>query len=96
MNSFQFLVAVTASCGGLLFGYEVGVMNVVLVMDAFRIFFNLCTWDGSKLNADGINIEDKSVKDKVPFYRDLKPTDSKSFIEGFIQVSCLVLFVVLF
>ncbi|KAG4087529.1 general substrate transporter [Neocallimastix lanati (nom. inval.)] len=87
MNSFQFLVAVTASCGGLLFGYEVGVMNVVLVMDAFRIFFNLCTWDGSKLNADGINIEDKSSKDKVPFYRNLKPTDSKSFIEGFITSS---------
>jgi sugar porter (SP) family MFS transporter len=87
MNSFQLLVAVTASCGGLLFGYEVGVMNVVLVMDAFRIFFGLCTWDGSKLNENGKNIEDKDVTDKVPYYRNLIETEQKSFVEGFITSS---------
>ncbi|OUM59503.1 hypothetical protein PIROE2DRAFT_47016 [Piromyces sp. E2] len=39
MNGYQLIVALAASCGGLLYGYEIGVMNVVLVMDAFRMFF---------------------------------------------------------
>ncbi|OUM57458.1 hypothetical protein PIROE2DRAFT_34666, partial [Piromyces sp. E2] len=52
-----FLVAVTASLGGLLFGYEVGVMNVVLVMDAFRIFFKFHSWDGSALDEKGALLE---------------------------------------
>ncbi|ORX80778.1 general substrate transporter [Anaeromyces robustus] len=47
MNSFQLLVCVTASFCGLLFGYEVGVMNVVNTMDAFNIYFGLNKWDGT-------------------------------------------------
>ncbi|ORX81176.1 general substrate transporter [Anaeromyces robustus] len=50
MNSFQLLVCVTASFCGLLFGYEVGVMNVVNTMDAFNIYFGLNKWDGSSVN----------------------------------------------
>jgi len=68
MNKFQFLVAVTASLGGLLFGYEVGVMNVVLVMDAFGIFFRFVTWDGSEAEEKG--------------YRKLVDTKNKSFLQG--------------
>jgi len=68
MNKFQFLVAVTASLGGLLFGYEVGVMNVVLVMDAFGIFFRFVTWDGSEADEKG--------------YRKLVDTPNKSVLQG--------------
>ncbi|KAG4108211.1 general substrate transporter [Neocallimastix lanati (nom. inval.)] len=90
MNKYQIIVALTASCGGLLLGYELGTMNVVLVMDGFRIFFNLCTWDGSKLNANGKNIDNDDVTDKVPVYRNLIETKNKSFIEGFITSSFLL------
>jgi len=45
MNGFQFLLAVTASGGGLLLGFEMGVINVVL--DAILILFFLFSMGGS-------------------------------------------------
>ena len=84
MNSFQFLVAVTASLGGLLFGYEVGVMNVVLVMDAFRIYFRFFTWDGSALDEYS---EKPSETNRPPMYRNLKVSGKKAFLEGVITSS---------
>jgi len=84
MNSFQFLVAVTAFCGGLLFGYEVGVMNVVLVMDAFRIYFRFFTWDGSAVGEKGEELKDGN-NDK--WYRKLEETDDKALLEGLITSS---------
>jgi len=83
MNSFQFLVAVTASLGGLLFGYEVGVMNVVLVMDAFRVYFKFFKWDGSATDAD-----DKPTADpNNMMYRKLDMADNKSLLEAIITSS---------
>jgi len=79
MNSFQFLVAVTASLGGLLFGYEVGVMNVVLVMDAFRIYFKYFKWDGKQEDEDS---ELVTKTGKAPMYRNLEIADNKSFREA--------------
>lgn len=86
MNSFQFLVAVTASLGGLLFGYEVGVMNVVLVMDAFRIFFKFYQWDGSA--SDGRKEDDGHVpKPEEMIYRKLEESKDKPLLEAIITSS---------
>jgi sugar porter (SP) family MFS transporter len=84
MNSFQFLVAVTASLGGLLFGYEVGVMNVVLVMDAFRIYFRFFEWDGSALDEYS---KEPAKTNRPPMYRNLKETNDKALLEGIITSS---------
>jgi len=85
MNKFQFLVAVTASLGGLLFGYEVGVMNVVLVMDAFRIFFRFFTWDGSGADKYGNAVDEKN---NAPIeFRNLKQAGNKAVLEGLITSS---------
>jgi len=85
MNGYQFIIAVVASCGGLLFGYEIGMMNVVLIMDAFRIYFGLYRWDGGKVtNEKGDSISEEYTIDKTPMYRRLLEDDKKPYIEGFI------------
>jgi len=92
MNSFQFLVAVTASLGGLLFGYEVGVMNVVLVMDAFRIFFRFFTWNGDQTDEDDVWLQNPKAdapksKTGKPMYRHLEEGDKKALLEATITSS---------
>ena len=82
MTNFTILVAIAASLGGLLFGYEGGVMNVVLVMDAFRIYFKFHTWDGSALDEKG-----KLTIGEDKWYRNLKETDNKATLEGLITSS---------
>ncbi|PVU95245.1 hypothetical protein BB561_001956 [Smittium simulii] len=39
-NTKSYIVAAIASVGGLLFGYDIGVMSNILIMDYFKAFFN--------------------------------------------------------
>jgi len=89
MNGYQFIVTLAASCGGLLYGYEIGVMNVVLVMDAFRIFFSLHQWKGDMVNEMNDDIKNSYVKDKSIIYRKLEEMNNRPFLEGFITSSLL-------
>jgi len=91
MNSFQLLVCITASCCGLLFGYEVGVMNVVNIMDAFNIYFGLKKWDGTAVNEYDKTLEedtDPSHKKEL-WYRKLELTEENAFRQGMINSAFL-------
>jgi SP family sugar:H+ symporter-like MFS transporter len=91
MNSFQLLVCITASLCGVLFGYEVGVMNVVNTMDAFNIFFGLNKWDGSAVNEYGKAVPDADHPQATElFYRELQPGTDKEWRSGLIN-SCFLL-----
>jgi len=92
MNSFQLLVCITASFCGLLFGYEVGVMNVVNTMDAFNIFFGIKKWDGAAVNEYGnLPEEDKEHPEaKELFYRKLKEGTDESYRSGMINSAFLL------
>ncbi|ORX90077.1 general substrate transporter [Neocallimastix californiae] len=58
-------------------------MNVVLVMDAFRIFFKFHHWNG-----DGLDEKGQPTKDVANMmYRDLKEADNKATLEGLITSS---------
>ncbi|ORX45794.1 general substrate transporter [Piromyces finnis] len=89
MNGYQFVVTLAASCGGLLYGYEIGVMNVVLVMDAFRTFFDFSQWKGVMENEMKDDIKNTFVTDKSTVYRQLEEKGKKPFLEGFITSSFL-------
>jgi len=82
MNKFQILVAIAASLGGMLSGYDAGLINLVLVMDSFRIFFRLHTWDGTALDENG-----KFTTGDEKWYRNLEETSEKSTLEGLITSS---------
>lgn len=82
MNKFQVLVAIAASLGGMLSGYDAGLINLVLVMDSFRIFFRFHTWDGSALDEKG-----KFTTGDDKWYRNLEETSEKATLEGLITSS---------
>ncbi|KAJ3345527.1 hypothetical protein GGF32_008373, partial [Allomyces javanicus] len=56
---YSWFVSFTAALGGFLFGYEVGIINSVLEMDQFRVFFGM-----SDLGSDMTTLTDTaSAKD---------------------------------
>jgi len=63
-------------------------MNVVLVMDAFRIFFKFFTWDGSSVDVNGkeFKAENNNIGNEA-WYRNLVVTDDKAVLEGLITSS---------
>ncbi|PRP83100.1 hypothetical protein PROFUN_09779 [Planoprotostelium fungivorum] len=45
INLYGWLVSLTAGLGGFLFGYEVGIINQILTMLPFQLFFNMVEMD---------------------------------------------------
>ncbi|KAI9216640.1 general substrate transporter [Blastocladiella britannica] len=45
---YSWLVSMNAAFGGFLFGYEVGILNSVLEMDPFKLFFGLADWSADR------------------------------------------------
>ncbi|ORX48886.1 hypothetical protein BCR36DRAFT_370952 [Piromyces finnis] len=58
-------------------------MNVVLVMDSFRIFFRFHEWKGKAIDEVGESTDDASKA----MYRDLEEKGNKAFLEGVITSS---------
>lgn len=66
----------------MLSGYDAGLINLVLVMDSFLIFFRFHTWDGSALDEKG-----KFTTGDDKWYRNLEETSEKATLEGLITSS---------
>jgi len=53
-NKYIYIVAFIASLSGLLLGLEIGADNIVLMMDAFRIYFGFINGNGNTTNSNTI------------------------------------------
>ena len=52
-NAFGYLVSFSAAIGGLLFGYEIGVVSQVLGMDSFQDYFGILGNEEGRAQFDG-------------------------------------------
>eukprot|EP00833_Pecoramyces_ruminatium_P002876 jgi/Orpsp1_1/1176908/evm.model.c7180000059457.1 len=86
MNSYLFFVTVTASLVGLLIGYQTGAFNIVLIMDAFRIFFKAYHWNGDVTDENGGYSTEISNNNEM-MYRKLNIDTNKTNIENIISIS---------
>jgi len=76
MKQYQFLVGFTAACSGILFGYEIGLMNIIFIVDNFLSFFKYYYWENKMINDDAV-------------YQKLIESDKKKFQEPVIITSFL-------
>jgi len=80
---YHYVAAIIAAGAGFLYGFDISIMKVVFMMDAFRIYFGLATWDGNYRDDSGtlITILNNGAR---PKYRHLTDTDNNDMIEGII------------
>jgi MFS family permease len=82
-KNFNFIAAIIVAGAGFLYGYDISLIKVVFMMDAFRIWFRLATWDGNYRNDNGtlITVLNNGAR---PKYRYLVETENNNFVEGVI------------
>jgi len=82
-KNFNYISAIIVAGAGFLYGYDISLIKVVFMMDAFRIWFRLATWDGNYRNDSGtlITVLNNGAQ---PKYRYLVETENNNFIEGVI------------
>jgi len=80
---YHYVAAIIAAGAGFLYGYDMSIIKVVFMMDAFRICFGLATWDGNFRDDQGtlITVLNNGAS---PRYRHLVDTDNNDLIEGII------------
>jgi len=80
-KNFNYVFSFIAGGAGFLYGYDIILMKLVFIMDSFRIYYGLATWNGFYRDTNG-NTE--NIFDNFRESRNLVDTDDNNFIEGVI------------
>jgi len=78
MNWYKALVIMGISSPGFFYGYDMCLIKIVQLMDPFRLYFSIGTWDGDYRNKYGTQITEANSGDTAS-YRDLSNHFSDAF-----------------
>jgi len=86
MNTYQLYVALAASGGGFLNGCTIGAINFIPLLDSFRIYFKLHSWDGTYKDFSGNKITNLNAENNMHGFRDLKELPNNEILEFSISI----------
>eukprot|EP00833_Pecoramyces_ruminatium_P013240 jgi/Orpsp1_1/1187272/evm.model.d7180000056495.1 len=85
MNRYLFFAIVTASLSGFLAGYQSSVYSIVLIMDAFLIYFKIYTWNGEGKDKFGMPSSGYEM-----IYRNLDYGEQGATLQGLFSYSNII------